>query len=343
MLKQTCTFLTLFFLALPASAATIYIDPGRGTLGRGDAITTAVRIMPDKQTGECINVIDAVVTYTENIQPVDISVGRSIVSLWVEPPTINKENRTITFAGGIPNGYCDRVDGDPRLTNVIAEIIFRSPGMQVGGSDETEARIDFAPETQVLLNDGSGTRAPLIALGGTFVLEKTSSSGGIVDEWRDVVRADNQSPEEFSIELVKDEEGIDFGGRYYIIFNTSDKQSGITHYEIMEEPVVKLGQFNWGGLDAGWVKESSPYVLDDQTLNSIIRVKAIDKAGNEYIATYIPDESQRTLSKNAIYTYVLYAVGGFILLVTMISVWSWNRRRNKKEIETTTINEDLIK
>ena len=32
---------------------------------------------------------------------------------------INKENRTVTFAGGIPNGYCGRVNGDPKLTNII--------------------------------------------------------------------------------------------------------------------------------------------------------------------------------------------------------------------------------
>jgi len=115
------------FFTLPVNADTIYIDSGVGTLGRDDAITTAVRIMPDKETRECINVVDAVVTYTDNTQPIDISLGKSIVSVWVEPPVINKENRTITFAGGIPNGYCGRVEGDPRLTNVIAEIKLPMP------------------------------------------------------------------------------------------------------------------------------------------------------------------------------------------------------------------------
>ena len=176
--------------------------------------------------------------------------------------------------------------------------------MQVGGSDDSDVKIDFAPETQVLLNDGEGTRAQLTALGGTFVLDKSPSGGGIVDEWREVVRNDNLPPESFSLELVKDEDGIDFGGRYYIVFNTSDKQSGISHYEIMEEPVLEFSQFKWGGVGVPWVKESSPYVIKDQSLNSIIRVKAIDKAGNEYVATYIPDESQQTLSKNVLYTYI---------------------------------------
>lgn len=322
--------LGLLLLAIPADAATIYIDPGLATLNRGDAITAAVRLMPDKDAGECINVIDAIVTYTENIQPVDVSIGKSIVSVWVEQPIINKENRTITFAGGIPNGYCGRVDGDPRLTNVIAEIIFRSPGMQVGGGGEADAKVDFAPETQVLLNDGSGTRAPLSMLGATFSLSKTAGSSGIIDDWREVVRNDNIAPESFSIELVKDEDGLDFGGRYYIIFNTSDKQSGLSHYEIMEEPVLEFSQFKWGGVGVPWVKHSSPYVLKDQSLNSIIRVKAIDKAGNEYIATYIPEESQRTLSQNELYTYIFFGLLGFgLLIISSFTIFWWKRRKRK--------------
>ncbi|HMO78282.1 MAG TPA: hypothetical protein PKD95_03750 [Candidatus Paceibacterota bacterium] len=343
MFRKVCVCLALIFFAVPVSAATIYIDPGVATLNRGDAITAAVRIMPDKETGECINVVDAVVTYTDNIQPVDISIGKSIISMWVESPVINKDNRTITFAGGIPNGYCGRVDGDPRLTNVITEIIFRSPGMQVGGSGDGDVRIDFGPETQVLLNDGEGTRAPLTTLGATFVLEKTAGGSGIVDEWRDVVRNDNLPPERFSIELVKDEEGIDFSGRYYIVFNTSDKQTGISHYEIMEEPVLEFAQFKWGGVGVPWVRENSPYVLKDQTLNSIIRVKAIDKAGNEYIATYIPDESQKALSRNALYTYILFAVIGLTLVTSIIFMWLWWRRKGKRKlIEEDEDGTDLI-
>lgn len=345
MFQRTFFLLSLLFLAVPASAATIYIDPGVSTLNRGDAVTAAVRLMPDKDAGECINVIDATVTYTENIQPVDVSVGKSIVSVWVEPPVINKENRAITFAGGIPNGYCGRVDGDPRLTNVIAEIIFRSPGMQVGGGSEGDAKVDFAPETQVLLNDGSGTRAPLSMLGGTFILTKTAGSAGIVDDWREVVRADNLPPESFSIELVKDEDGLDFGGRYYIIFNTSDKQSGLSHYEIMEEPVLEFSQFKWGGVGVPWIKHNSPYELSDQSLNSIIRVRAIDKAGNEYIATYIPEESQQTLSQNEFYTYIFLAGIGLVLLIMLVVAVVWWRRRNKtsSELEENThivINEE---
>ncbi len=334
----------LFLLYAPATqAATLYIDPGRATLYRGDSITLAVRIMPDAAEGECINTVDATLSYSDNIQPVDVSIGKSIFSIWIERPVINKENHTITFAGGIPNGYCGRVEGDPRLTNVIAEIVFRSPGMQVGGSDDIEAKVDFTSGTRVLLNDGLGTEAPLRALGGIFTLEKTAGQGGIIDAWREDVREDDVPPEKFSIELQRDENGINFNGRYYIIFNTSDKQTGISHYEVMEEPVLEFANFSWGGVGVPWVKigtDNSPensYVLKDQSLNSIILVKAIDKAGNEYIATYIPSESHKTLSKNEFYDYglVVLLVLVFIFLIFIaVRIVKKRRRFISEKIES---------
>lgn len=332
-------FAVLFFLISFSfsEAATIYIDPGVLTLNRGDAVTAAVRLMPDKESGECINVVDAVITYTDNIQPVDISIGRSIFNVWVEAPVINTENKTITFAGGIPNGYCGRVEGDPRLTNVIAEIIFRSPGMQIGGSDDTEVKIDFAPETQALLNDGQGTRADLRMLGATYTLDKSAGSS-INDTWREQVREDKLPPESFSITLAQDE--TTFGGKSYIIFSTIDKQTGISYYEVMEETVLKFGEFNWGSADAPWIKvEGNVYQLKDQSLNSIVRVKAVDKAGNQYIATYIPDESLRSISKNTIYTYLLMAAGGVALVTVLVVVWFVIKRRRVKGKDDEVDNE----
>lgn len=323
-------------------AATLYIDPGVATLNRGDSITAAVRIMPDQGAGECINAIDAVITYTDNIQPVDVSIGKSILNVWLEQPVINKEERTITFAGGIPNGYCGRVEGDPRLTNIVAEIVFRSPGMMVGGSDHPEVLIEFAPETQALLNDGLGTRAPLVTLPGTFTLLKDPGAE-LKDDWRLSVRDDNLPPEEFSIELVRDE--TTYSGKNYIVFSTNDKQTGISHYEVMEEPVLQFSSFTWGGTGVPWVRvDATQYVLEDQTLNSIIRVKAIDKAGNEYVATYIPDESKQTLSRNELFTYIFGGVLAALALGLLIVLAMYMRRRKKvkgAEMETALVDETL--
>lgn len=323
----------LFFLSVPftTQAASLYMEPQGATLNRGDTITVPIRL--DTDEGECVNVIDAVVRYSGNIEPVDTSRGRSIVSIWVEDPVINKAERTITFAGGIPNGYCGRIPGDPRLTNTVIELLFRSPGMVVGAvSDSDVAEITFDEQSRVLLNDGFGTDAPLRLFGTTVTLSKQVGAS-VSSEWTERIAADQEPPEEFTIKLERTPTA--FSNRYYIVFNTTDKQSGIDHYEVIEEPLSEQRLFNWGAATAPWKKTRSPYVLEDQTLNSTIRVRAVDKAGNEYVATLVPDESQRSLSAQSkvMIALVVTALVVFMLAAAVFWFWFWFRRKKNSPID----------
>ena len=337
-------FLGLFFLlfASSADAASLYIDPPRAELNRGDAVELSVRLDVDEAAGQCVNAVDAVLTYSENIEPVDVSIGDSIFSIWVEQPKIDKENRTISFAGGMPNGYCGRVTGDPRLTNNLVKLIFRAPGFTIGGNsaaDNPEASVQFTEFTAAYLNDGFGTKLAPRTFGATMSISKTAGAGGIIDPWRETVGLDEIPPEEFSILLQKGD--LEFAGEYYISFNTTDKQTGIDIYQVMEEPIDQLGNFAWGRADAPWVTTRSPYVLEDQTLNSVIRVRAIDKAGNEYVATLLPDESLRTKSGNQMTTVLVF---GFVLLIILscvgVIVAFVRERRKKKSAEEDEMMED---
>ncbi len=308
------------------SAASLYIDPPNLSLKRGEVAVLAVRLDTDEATGECVNAVDGVITYPENMSIDDISIGSSILPIWVEQPIIDQEKRQITFAGGIPNGYCGRVAGDPQLTNHLLELVVRSPGFTVGGTDETTARIEFAPETQVFRNDGQGTLASLQTFGSTIRLSQ--QLGNNVDStWQDAVDADTIPPEDFSIRLERNRNA--FGNEYYIVFNTTDKQTGIDQYQVMEEPISQLGSFSWGRADAPWVTAQSPYELKDQSLNSVIRVRALDKAGNEYIATLIPDESLRTMSTE-MKVLMGIAAGIGVLLVLIIGTVLWYVRRQNR-------------
>ncbi len=317
-----------------ASAASLYIDPAVSNVLRGDTINLLVRLDTDEAAGECVNAVDGVITYSENVDLVDVSTGDSIFSIWIEQPVIDKANRTVTFAGGIPNGYCGRVDGDPRLTNTIIKMVFRSPGFSIGGGDTgTTARVDFDPATTAYLNDGQGTTATLTTYGAQIELA-TGPGLQIDDKWRDEVAADTVPPAQFSIALEKDR--VAFGGKYFIVFNTTDKQTGIDQYQVIEEPLSKLGSFEWGRADAPWVTTRSPYVLEDQSLNSIIRVKAIDKAGNEYIATLIPDESLQSYSLTQIIVFGAAVVIGLLLLGIAVTFVRNLRRRKKASPEQLT-------
>ena len=309
-----CTL--LFLWGVPAQAATLYIDPSETEIYPGDTLSLAVRI--DTDEGECVNVVDAVLTYDPEVIPVDISRGESIMPIWVEDPTIDTANHRITFAGGIPNGYCGRIAGDPRLTNVILEILVQAPAFSVGiGDRDGFAPIEFTNETAVFLNDGTGNTAPLLALGTGIHVQKRPRNEP-VDEWNDRVAEDVVEPQEFSISLNSDESI--YNGRYYVTFNTTDKQSGLDHYEIMEEPLDLFDLFIWGAVGAPWHEARSPYLLKDQSLNSTIRVKAIDKSGNEYIAVYVPDESMRGKSQRDYARLGIFFSGVVIILVALGSL-----------------------
>lgn len=320
-LITTCLLIGLYPLN-HTHAALLYLDPGEATLYRGDTVTIGLRI--DTDEGECINTVDTVIKYDPSIRAVDVSKGQSILNLWVEDPKIDEENHTITLAGGLPGGYCGRIAGDPSLTNIIAELVFRSPGLSIGGGEDPQANIWIDGSSQVLLHDGLGTPSALRTEGAVLTL--LPSAGGTTDDsWSTLVSDDDTPPADFVITLSRDEYA--FSGRYFISFNSQDKQSGIDHYEVMEEPIEDLYAFKWGGVDAPWVVAESPYVLEDQTLNRTIRVKAIDKAGNETISVLVPDEALRSLSRDRILTWIVVSV--VLIIVLGLAGFALWRRRNR--------------
>jgi hypothetical protein len=314
----------LLFLCVPgpAHAALLYFDPGSTEVYRGDTITLALRL--DTDEGECINTVDAVIKYDPNIKAVDVSRGSSILNIWLEDPIINENEHTISFVAGIPGGYCGRIAGDPSLTNVLLEIVFRSPGFSIGTGNNPSARIWVDDQSQILLHDGYGTNAPVRFQDAVISLLDTPGNSPN-DSWRKEVADDTELPADFAIELTKDTAA--FSGKYFIVFNSSDKQSGIDHYEVMEEPFSEWGTFKWGRADAPWVTTQSPYVLKDQTLNSTIRVKAIDKAGNERVATLVPDAALRSISRDRFLT--LLVLGGIALVVILLVIFALWRRKQR--------------
>lgn len=309
-------FIVTFFVLLPqvSEAATLYMDPREAEVFPGDTLAVALRL--DTDEGECVNVVDAVIVYDPEIVAVDVSRGESIMPLWVEDPIVDSEQHTITFAGGIPNGYCGRIAGDPRLTNVLAELIFQVPGLSIniGNTNDGVASIEWSESTAVYRNADSGEQAPLAKF-GTNLAVGTKPRGEVHDEWNPRVQNDNLPPREFTIALSAD--SSIFNGKYFVTFNTTDKESGLDHYEIIEEPLDALDLFGWGGVDAPWLAARSPYLLDDQTLNSVIRVKAIDKAGNEYIAVYLPPEETRQISQRTYLQISLAVVGSLVIFMTL--------------------------
>lgn len=255
----------------------MYLEPSGGQYQPGDTFPVEIKIDTE---GECINAVEVNLSFPQDLKAVDFSRGESIITLWVDSPEINQEKGLISFSGGIPGGYCGRIPGDPEATNSLGKIIFRIPGMIVGELAESLAEVKFLDTCQVLLNDGFGTPAGLTARGGSFEIVSQRLEP-LEEDWQEEIKEDVIPPESFEIEIHR--EPTAFEGKYFIIFFTSDKQTGIDHYEISE---------TGDKAQEKWKEAESPYSLEDQNLNSIIKVKAVDKAGNERIAEYRPSEKQ---------------------------------------------------
>jgi hypothetical protein len=259
-----------FLISNSVLAAILYLEPSSREYQPGDVFSVEVKIDTEE---ECINAIEANLSFSQNIlKATDFSQGQSIITLWVKPPEINQEAGLISLSGGIPGGYCGRIPGDPEATNSLGKIIFRIPGMIVGGLPEDLAKVEILDTSQVFLNDGLGTPAKLTTRGAAFKIVPVRAEP-LEEDWYQEIKKDTTLPELFEIEIHKDP--LIFEGKYFIIFSTTDKQTGIDYYE------VKEGK-------GDWKKAGSPYLLEDQSLNSIIKIKAVDKAGNERIAEYTP-------------------------------------------------------
>lgn len=305
--KLSLVIIILFFFIFPwwARGAVLYLDPPEVEVQPGDIFVEKIKI--DTQ-GENINLIAADLKYPLDILSVlNFNLGDSIVNLWIKPLTIDRKSGTISLIGGIPGGYSGKISGDPGESDCLGKIIFEVPGLIVKKNDSLP-EIKFLPDSQVLLNDGRGTKANLI-LKGAKIKIVSKRKAKLKNEWKDEIKKDTLPPEDFKIILSRDSNI--FQNKYFIVFSALDKQTGIDHYE------VKEGK-------GDWQRAESPYLLKDQNLKSIIKVKAIDKAGNEKVEIFNPQKSSNrregevNRQKNAFSTFSLLLIG--ILIIVLVGV-----------------------
>ncbi len=321
--KIAVTICLLSILPNFALAATLYFDPPLGSLGPDN--TFALDILLDVEG--CVNTIEADISFPkDSVQAQDFIIGDSILSIWLEQPNDNdialaNETGIINFSGGVPGGYCGKIPGDPGKSNTVARIIFHVDDIKSLKKEINKLNFFFLPSTKVLLNDGLGTSDVLTMKTASFnyVDEKVD----INDNWLKQIDNDTIAPEPFIIELRRSKNM--FNNQYYIIFSTVDKQSGIDHFEVLEvEHDKEFGTLQTSFWDkllrrtptlAQWKTAKIPYLLNDQKLLSTIRVKAIDKAGNERFVEYIPPEISIVKANNSYYNNKLLMI--FVLIIVI--------------------------
>jgi hypothetical protein len=266
-------------------AATLYLEPNSGEFSLGETFSVSVFIDTE---GEIINVANVNLDYPEEILAAkDFSQGNSILNLWIKNPEIKRGIGKISFAGGIPGGFKGN-------RGFLGKVFFES-------INSGEGSVFFEESSEVLLNDGFGTKANLKKEKAKFsvLTEKLEIPE---DQLKKEIEKDKIPPESFKIEI--NQYPSIFEGKHFITFNTTDKQSGVDHYE------VKEGKRNWE-------KAESPYLLKNQSLGEKIQVKAVDKAGNERIEEITPEPVKRAkIDWRLIVKIVLIIIGlGVVYLI----------------------------
>lgn len=301
LLVSISLILVLFsVLGSKAEAAEIYFGAPSPEMGLGQKFEANVFLNTEN---ERINAVEGKVMLVKECLAVEeIRDGNSLVSFWIERPEVTTDNQffKIAFAGIIPGGY-----NGPQAPLFSILLQTKKQGRcEISASDE-----------RLLLNDGLGTEAKIKKNSLTLNISPTLPKEELI------LPSDTEKPETFIPEVSRDPNLFD--NQWFVAFATQDKQSGLDRYEIAE--TLQEYQPNDPQLkNLTWKQAQSPYQLSDQTRQSFIYLKAMDKAGNERLAIVPPLFPRPWYKKYQLYGIILLAI---ILILLTAKIIQWKKRR----------------
>ncbi|MDP3004286.1 MAG: cohesin domain-containing protein [Candidatus Azambacteria bacterium] len=276
-----------FLIVAPVFAAETFFWTKTQEIKVNQSFEVGVFINTDNEE---INAIEGKVIFPQDLLEIKkINDGNSIINFWIEKPKSATEGQ-IAFSGIVPGGYNDS-------KGLILSIVFLA-------KKEGSGAIEFSG-VKALRNDGKGTEATLTISNFQFLISKQASASQIPTPKTE----DLNPPEEFTPQIAADP--AIFEGKWFIVFATQDKGSGIDHYEVCEGK-------------RKCVTAESPYFLQNQDLDEEIVVKAIDKSGNERVAT-IPAQKPHAWYKD----YAILAILIIVIAAVAYLIWKilWKKRR----------------
>lgn len=274
----------LSLIAVPVLAAEVSFDTKIQEIRAGQLFEVDVFINTDNEE---INAIEGKIIFPPDLLEIKrINDGNSIINFWIEKPKSVSEGQ-IAFSGIVPGGYNDS-------QGLILAVTFLA-------KKEGNDTIAFNG-VKALRNDGKGTEAPLTISDFKFLISK-SPAGELVPQVTSPKTEDRNLPEEFTPQIAADP--VIFNGKWFLVFATQDKGSGIDRYEVCEGRKKCIAA-------------ESPYLLQNQDLDEEIIVKAVDKSGNERVAI-IPAQKPRAWYKD----YAIIA----ILIIVAVAYLIWKKRK----------------
>lgn len=269
-----------------AASPQIVLTADQSEVSVGQPFVVEIALFPD---GESINAVAGEIILPESLDLKRIKDGRSIINFWIERPAAR--DRKIIFSGIIPGGFTGR-------NGLVFSLELEA---NIPGTATLRVR-----EPKILRNDGAGSEAAVEILPISItVIDRIGSAA----ETRSPSIIDDVEPESFRPLLSQDPSL--FNGDWFLVFLTQDKQSGVDYYEVREE------------IDGDvWLKTESPYRLRDQSLQSNIYVRAIDRAGNIRLETVI----LRSRYFAWIYGVILTIASVFVIWLIVFIVRKLRRR-----------------
>lgn len=204
--------------------------------------------------GQSINAVQGEIEILgQSVNVSKINSGDSVINFWIEDPhksmLKNQTHTRISFSGIATAGFSK--EKSPLFSFVI-------------NASEVGDIVLNTSSLKILKNNGTGQDVEVTTVPLTLSVAEGST---IITTPRD--DQDIAPPEDF-VPIVSNEVGM-FDGKYFLIFATQDKGSGIDRYEIKEG--------EWGA----WTSAESPFLLSDQSLTSDLYIKAVDGAQNSRI------------------------------------------------------------
>ena len=270
--------LCALFFSRNAFAATLNITTDISTLDQGQIFTATLVLNTE---GQSINTIEGDLKYdSDAVKAEAVDTGNSFVNFWVEKPDV-KTLGDIHFSGVTPGGIST-------TNGVVLKIIFKA--QNVGGTSLTLDNVNL------YLNDGKGSVASTKTQNAAIKVSALKSTDSNVS----IVFNDKVPPEEFSVLRAKDPSI--FNDKYFIVFSTMDKGSGVDHYQVCEL--------------FGCVTGTSPFLLRNQSAFYKITVKAYDINGN--------------MTSSCVTSGLFYALVIFLLFIIFVIIYAcFYLRRNR--------------
>lgn len=226
-----------------ANASLFSVNTNISEVKTGGLVTATVLLDSESKS---INTIEGDLVYdNKSLVAERVNIGNSFISFWVEKPTVSNSGR-IHFSGIVPGGLT-------MANSEVFSVVFR-------GQNAGDSKIEVG-NALVYLSDGLGTQDRTIA--------KNIILGIVKSDTNDIEKLDNTDnvpPQGFKITRTRD--GSLFDGKYFIVFSSQDKGTGIDHYNVCEYTTKEC------------IISDSPYLLNYQNPFYRIIVRAYDVNGN---------------------------------------------------------------